>query len=120
MYSVNDRTSFSEVDWVNSFIVNVVLERIEIYRLASMSRVVKEQGIMGTRVIDKPMHSSKHICLGGNHCGIRRIIISKNNHIFMTEPVTFTEELGDIEYIIDTSVQLIFGSNVINSNQKSL
>src|SRR5271170_577894 len=65
--SIDDWPCVFKVKRIYSLIVNIVLRRIEVDHLTSMATIMKEETVVGSRIIDEPMHRSKHIGFCRNH-----------------------------------------------------
>ena len=99
---VNDVPYNAEVDWVNDFIVAVLLIPICIRRLPSMTGVVEEQAIIWLRVFYEPMHGTKNILLRRLTHRIL-LIVGQDDHILSRVAEIAVQVGGHVFDVIDAS-----------------
>lgn len=62
---VNEVALSLVINGVDDFVGTVLLVAIEIRGLSTVSRVVQEEGVIGLRAADEPLHSANDVGLGG-------------------------------------------------------
>ncbi len=84
-----------------------------------MTAEVKEQVVVRLGTLDKPVHCADNVGSCGVGHGIR-LIVRENDHIVPGKVVARVHELGHVADIVDTSLQLIRRSKIIDANQQCL
>jgi hypothetical protein len=79
---------------------------------------VKEEGIVGSRVLNKPVHGSQNILLGGLAHGIL-LVIGQNNHVFTSVAKVLGEIGRHVADVVDAATQLTALAKVINADEES-
>ena len=69
-----------KVDWVDDFVVTILFVTVQIFRLTAMPRVMKEERVVGSRILHQPMHGSQDVLLRRLTHGIL-LIIGQEHHV---------------------------------------
>ena len=80
---------------------------------------MEEQRVIGTRILDQPVHSPKNICLGRLAHWVL-LIISQEDHVLASIAEVLVQVGRHVLHIVDTSAQLTFLAKVIDANQQGL
>ena len=80
---------------------------------------MKEQRIVGLRVLDQPVHSSDDVALGGLRHGVL-LVVCEDNHVFPSVAKVVVEVRRHVLHIVNATSQLPSLAKVIDANQESL
>lgn len=76
---------------------------------------MEEQRVIGTRILDQPVHSPKNVCL----CWLAHwvlLVISQEHHVLASIAEVLVQVGRHVLDIVDTSAQLTFLAEVIDTN----
>lgn len=79
-FVVHDVTSLSEIHRIDHFIVAVIFIAVEILGLPTMPRIMKDEGVVGSGVLDQPVHRSNHVRFRRLAHGVL-LIVGEADHI---------------------------------------
>lgn len=108
-----------KVNRVDDFVVAIIFVAIEIFGLTSVSRIVKEQRIVRSRVLYQPVHCPQDIGL----CGLTHrilLIIREDHHIFSLVAKVSIQICGHVFHVVDASSELASLAEVVDTDEKSL
>lgn len=80
---------------------------------------MEEKRIVGSRILDKPMHGTEDVCLGRLAHRIL-LVISKNDHVLSSVAKALVQISRQVPSIVDTTTQLAFLIEIIDANQQCL
>lgn len=80
---------------------------------------MEEQRVIGTRILDQPVHSPKNVCLGRLAHRVL-LVIGQEDHVLASVAEVLVQVGRHVLHIVDTSAQLTFLSEVIDTNQQGL
>jgi len=99
---INNVSCLPKVNRIDDFVVAVIFIAIQIWGLAAVAGVVKEEGVVGPRVFDQPMHCTQYICFSWLTHGVL-LVISQDDHILSLVAEPFIQERGHVLHIVDTT-----------------
>ena len=80
---------------------------------------MEEQRVIGTRILDQPVHSPKNVCLGRLAHWVL-LVIGQEHHVLASIAEVLVQVGRHVLDIVDTSAQLTFLAEVIDTNQQGL
>lgn len=78
---------------------------------------MEEKRIVGSRVLDKPVHGTEDVCFGGLAHRVL-LVISKNDHVLSSIAKALVQISRQVPSIVDTTTQLAFLIEVVDTNQQ--
>lgn len=97
--------------------VSILIIPLEISIL--LTRIVKEQGIVGLGAINKPAHGTDDVGLGWAHDRVA-LVICQNDHVLALIAISLNQECRHVVDIVDASLELGLCAKIVDSNQQCL
>jgi hypothetical protein len=80
---------------------------------------MEEQGVVGLGALDKPVHGTKDVLLGGLAHAVL-LVIGKNDHVLPPVAKLLSQKGCHIAHVIDAAAQLAALAEVIDTDQEGL
>lgn len=80
------------------------------------TRVVEEERVIGSGVLNKPVHGAQNVLLGGLTHGVL-LVVCQGDHVLALVAESLHEVVGHVFYIVDTASELTLLSKVVDTNQ---
>lgn len=91
-FIVDDISGFLEIHWEYYFVHPVGFPRRLGWGLSPMSRIMEEERVMGTRILDKPCHGVEHLFSCRPH-SIAVAIVDQEEDVLRFKPVAPDDEI---------------------------
>lgn len=110
----------SDLRGLNDSLVNVSSnEKTKTAGRIKLTGIVEEKRIVGLRILHKPMHGTEDVCLGGLAHRVL-LVIGKNDHVLSSVAKALVQISRQVPSIVDTSTQLAFLVEIVDTNQQCL
>ena len=116
---VNNVAGTLIVDGVDDIVKAIILVPVQVGRPTTMTREVDEERIVWLSISDEPMHGTQDVGLGRYTHGIL-LIVRQNDHILAAIPVSLMQEGGHVGYIVDTTVQFVGLTKIVDPDEQRL
>ena len=78
---------------------------------------MEEQRVIRLSVLNQPVHGPNDIILGRDTHGIL-LVVGEDDHILATIPEAFVQEGGHVGDVVDTSIELIGLTEIVDPNEQ--
>jgi hypothetical protein len=135
---VDDVAHLPEVDGVDDFVVAVGLVAVEVFRLSAVScrgvsvkadisgvsraeltRVVEEERVIGSRVLDEPMHGAQDILFRRLAHGVLQVV-GEDDHVLALVAEVLEQVRRHVLDVVDAAPQLPALPKVVDPDQQRL
>jgi len=117
---INELAGIFEIDWHQGLFVACWFDARIVWRRATVTTVVHEERVTSFGVFDQPLHASDHVIFGWTFLAL--LIVRESEHMvgITREVVLWANESFDIRHVVETAVQLILGTDVVDANEQTL
>ena len=80
---------------------------------------MEEQGVVGSRILDEPLHGANNVGTGRYHDGVA-LVVGEDDGVFALVSEALKEEAREVLCVIDAAAQLAVLAKVVDTDKESL
>lgn len=115
---INDDTSTFVVYRVDGLVKTIIFISILVLYLTAMPAVVEEVRIVGSCIVNKPLHGCDDVSTSRHASGVVLLIICESDGVLLLESISLNDKGLDVPHIIDASPKLVLLTNVVDPDEE--